>query len=117
MKRKAIVILLAALLLMLFAIVVQAKSDNPREDANARLVGAKVVEVADSHISVVAQTGVEHVIAVDNVKTKVTIDGKTVSIKDVREGDVVTVELDAKNPMMFAKNISMRSEEVARVRR
>src|SRR5947209_269149 len=106
MKRKAIITLLAVLLLIFFATVVQAAGDNPKDDTDARMVGAKVLEVADSHISVMARTGVEHVIAVDNVKTKVTIDGQVVSLKDVREGDVVTVELDAKNPMMFAKNIS-----------
>jgi hypothetical protein len=49
----------------------------------------------------------------------VTIDGLVVALQDLREGDVVTVELDANNPMMFAKNISMRSDqgEVARNRR
>jgi hypothetical protein len=64
-----------------------------------------------------ARTGIEHVIAVDSATTKVTMDGKLVSLKDIREGDVVTVELDAKKPVKFAKNILMRSEEVARVRR
>lgn len=118
MKQKTLAIfLLAALLPMLFSTVIQAANSDPNKDTDTRMVGAKVVEVAESHISVMAQTGVEHVIAVDNVKTKVTLDGKAVSLKDVREGDVVTVELDAKNPVMFARNISMRSEEVAKVRR
>lgn len=117
MKQKARVTFLAALLLLFFSNVIQAASDSPNKDPDLRMVGAEVVEVADSHISVMAQTGVEHVIAVDNVKTKVTLDGKVISLKDVREGDVVTVELDAKNPVMFAKTISMRSAEVAKVRR
>lgn len=115
MRQKALAGCLIASLVLLFSIAAQA--DNPNKDSEARMTGARVVEVADSHISVVARTGVEHVIAVDNVKTKVTIDGRVVSLKDVREGDIVTVELDAKNPMMFARNISLRSEEVARVRR
>ena|SRR5205823_6381580 len=115
MKKRTLVIILAVLLLMLFT--VQVAGSGKDEDTDTRIVGAKVVEVADSHISVMARTGVEHVIAVDNTKTKVTLDGKVVSLKDMREGDVVTVELDAKNPVMFAKNISMRSAEVAKVRR
>jgi hypothetical protein len=117
MKQKALASFLAALLLMFFSTVIQAAGDDPNKDTDTRMVSAKVVEVAESHISVMAQTGVEHVVAVDNTKTKVTLDGKVVSLKDMREGDVVTVELDAKNPVMFAKNISMRSAEVARVRR
>ena len=115
MKRKALVILLA-LLLMLFS-AVQIAGANGNEDTDTHIVGAKVVEVAEAHISVMARTGVEHVIAVNGTATKVTIDGKVVSLKDVREGDVVTIELDAKKPVKFAKNISMRSEEVATVRR
>ncbi len=89
------------------------------EDTDNRLVQAKIVEVAESHISVMARTGVEHVIAVDSEGTKVTIDGRVVSLKDVREGDIATIELDAHKPVKFARNISMRSEQlqVARVRR
>jgi preprotein translocase subunit YajC len=83
------------------------------------MIDAKVVEATDTHISVIARTGVEHVIAIDRADTKVTIDGMGVSLQDVREGDVVTVELDANNPIKFARNISMRSDqtEVARNRR
>jgi hypothetical protein len=115
MNRKTLVILLALLLMLFFAVqVAGAKGD---EDTDIRLVGAKVVEVAEAHISVMSRTGVEHVIAVDSKATKVTIDGKVVSLKDVREGNVVTIDLDAKKPVKFAKNISMRSEEVATVRR
>ena len=114
MKRKTLAAILAALLLLVFASAVAGKNGKD-EDTDLRIIGAKVVEVADSHISVMARSGVEHVIAIDNNGTKVTIDGKAVSLKDVREGDVVTVELDAKKPMKFAKNILMRSEQVARV--
>ena len=117
MRSKPLAILLAALLLTLFSSAVQAVSDDGREDTDTHIAGARVVEVAEAHISVMARSGVEHVIAIDGAGTKVTIDGKIVSLKDIREGDVVTVELDAKKPVKFAKNILMRSEEVARVRR
>jgi len=115
MKIRPLAAFLTALLVLFFSVAIYAASDNP--DTDTRMVGAKVVEVAEAHISVMARTGVEHVIAVDSTGTKVTIDGKTVSLKDIHEGDVVTVELDAKKPVKFAKNISMRSEEIARVRR
>ncbi|MDQ3819719.1 MAG: hypothetical protein M3362_18880 [Acidobacteriota bacterium] len=115
MRRKTLAIILAALLLMLFSI--QVVGSGKDEDTDTRIVGAKVVEVADSHISVMARSGVEHVIAVDGTGTRVTINGKEVSIKEVREGDIVTIELDAYKPVKFAKNIVLRSEEYARVRR
>lgn len=108
---------MAALLLTFFTTAIQAASDGSNDDTDTNIIGARVVELAESHISVMARTGIEHVIAVDSAATKVTIDGKLVSLKDIREGDVVTVELDAKKPVKFAKNILMRSEEVARVRR
>ncbi len=82
------------------------------DDTDTRFVDAKVVEVADGHISVVARTGVEHVIAIDSVKTKVTVEGRVVSLKDLREGDIVTIELDAQQQVKFAKNISMGQEQM-----
>jgi hypothetical protein len=109
--------LLAVLLLMLFSIAIQAAVGDEAEDTDARITGAKVVEVGEARISVMARSGVEHVIAVDRAGTKVTIDGEVVSLKDVREGDVVTVELDEQREVKFAKNILMRSAEIARVRR
>jgi hypothetical protein len=117
MKSKPLAALLAALLLTFFSTAIQAQSNDGKEDTDTHIAGARVVEVAEAHISVMARTGVEHVIAVDSAGTKVTIDGKTVSLKDIREGDVITVELDAKRPVKFAKNIVMRSEQIARVRR
>jgi hypothetical protein len=117
MKQKPLAALMAALLLTFFPTAIQAASDGSNDDTDTKIIGARVVELAESHISVMARTGIEHVIAVDSAATKVTIDGKLVSLKDIREGDVVTVELDAKKPVKFAKNILMRSEEVARVRR
>lgn len=121
MRQRYLAAIFAALLLGLFSVAVRAASDGDNgEDTDLRLVDARVVEVTDTRISVIARTGVEHVIAIDRADTKVTIDGDEVSLKDLREGDVITVELDAQNPMMFAKNISLRSDnnvEVARNRR
>ena len=120
-QRHLVKILTAALLLTLFSYTAARASNlgDANEDSDTRMIDAKVVEVTDARISIVARTGVEHVIAIDRTDTKVTIDGLIVSLQDLREGDVVTVELDADNPMKFAKNISMRSDqmEVARNRR
>ncbi len=120
MKQRYLVSIFAALLLTFFSTAAwAATSGDSNEDTDTRLVNAKVVEVSDGRISVIAQTGVEHVIAIDRAGTNVMIDGEVVSLKDVREGDVITVELDAQNPIKFAKYISMRSDrtEVARHRR
>ena len=118
MRRRYLVIF-AALLMAFSPAIIWAATDGDDEDTDLRLVDARVVEVTDARISVIARTGVEHVIAIDRADTRVTMDGDEVSLKDVREGDVITVELDPQNPMMFAKNISMRSDniEVARNRR
>jgi hypothetical protein len=119
MKRKTLVSFLAAMLLTFFSNGILLATGSTEEDTDNRIVEAKVVEVAESHISVMARTGVEHVIAVDREGTKVTIDGRVVSLKDLREGDIATIELDAQKQVKFAKNISLRSEQsqVARVRR
>lgn len=123
MKQRYLVNVLAVALLALFSSAQVARAaanvEDANEDTDTRMVDAKVVEVTDTRISIIARTGVEHVIAIDRTDTKVTIDGLGVSLQDVREGDVVTVELDATNPMKFARNISMRSDqtEVARNRR
>jgi hypothetical protein len=119
MRRKPLAGFLVVLLFTFFSITIQAATSVADEDTDTRIAQAKVVEVAESRISVIARTGIEHVIAVDSKGTKVTIDGRVVSLQDVREGDIVTVELDAQKPVKFAKNIEMRSEQsqVARVRR
>jgi multidrug resistance efflux pump len=119
MKRKPLASFLAAMLLTFFSNGILLATGSTEEDTDNLIVQAKVVEVAESHISVMARSGVEHVIAVDREGTKVTIDGRVVSLKDVREGDIATIELDAQKPVKFARNISMRSEQsqVARVRR
>ncbi|MBA3242365.1 MAG: hypothetical protein H0T60_14135 [Acidobacteria bacterium] len=75
------------------------------EDTDTRFIDAKVVEVNEHHISVIARTGVEHVIAVENSDTLVRSKGTIVALKDLRKGDIVTVELDAVNPLKFARHI------------
>jgi hypothetical protein len=84
-----------------------------------RFENARVVEVTDSRISIIASDGIEHVIAVDADHTDVKRDGKIVSLKDLRVGDIVSVQLDEKNAVMFAKNIELNgnSRFVARNRR
>jgi hypothetical protein len=111
---------LAALVLAAVSASAQAVTENSAtDDTETRLIDAKVVEVAENHISVIARTGVEHVIEINNERTKVMIEGEEVSLKNVREGDVITIELDEQNPIMFAKNItfSASAEQVAKVRR
>jgi hypothetical protein len=119
MRRKPLAVLAAAVLLAFFSSGIQAAPFGSDEDTDTRIVEARVVEVAEAHVSVMARTGVEHVIAVDREGTKVLINGEVVSLKDLREGDVVTVELDAQKPVKFALNIELRSggSQVARVRR
>jgi hypothetical protein len=120
MNKRYLAGLLAALLLTVFSTTALAAiNDDNRDDTDTRIFSAKVVEVADGHISVIARSGVEHVIAIDNSGTRVTIEEQAVSLKDVREGDVITIELDEKNPVKFARTISMSTEQVqvARVRR
>jgi hypothetical protein len=121
MRRQHLVTIFVTLLLALLPTPLWASTtdgDN-NEDTDLRIVDARVVEVTDERISVIARSGVEHVIAINRTDTKVLIDGEVVSCKDVREGDVLTIELDAQNPLKFARNISMRSEntEMARNRR
>ena len=105
-------------MMMVFSATALA-ADTDGQDTKARLVNAKVVEVTDGHISVITPKGVEHVIAIDDEGTKVMIDEEFVSLKDLREGDVVTVELDTLNPLKFAMSIEISKQaasQVARVR-
>ena len=120
MRRKNLAALFLSMMVMLFAVNARAAiSGDGTKDTDTRFVNARVVEITDAHLSVIAQSGVEHVIAIDSENTRVTRDGQSISLKDVREGDVITIELDEKNPIKFAKNISMRMEAttVARNRR
>lgn len=118
MNRRYFASVLAILLFAFFSINALA-AINDNEDTDLLIVDAKVVEVAEGHLSIIARSGVEHVIAIDSASTKVTIEGQVVSLKDVREGDVITIELDEQNPVKFARTITMSSEQVqvARVRR
>lgn len=121
MKRRYLAAFLMSMTIMLLSANARAAilSGDDR-DTDTRFVNAEVLEITDARISVRAQTGVEHVIAIDMEKTRVTLEGRSVSIKEVREGDVITIELDEKNPVKFARNISMKADTgsaVARNRR
>lgn len=72
-------------------------------------VDAKVVEVSATRIAVIAKSGVEHVIAIDEKKTKFYVEGQTVMANEIKEGDIVTVELDLNNPIKVARSIEMAS--------
>jgi hypothetical protein len=114
MRRKNLAAIFFSMMVMLFAVNAQAAiAGGGDKDTDTRFVNAKVVEITDAHVSVIAQSGVEHVIAIDSEKTHVTREGQTVSIKEVREGDVITIELDEQNPVKFARNISMSTQATA----
>ncbi len=122
MKRHRNSTILIAFFLCLFSLSASAANrgtDSPK-DTDTRMIDTKVVEVADNDISVLARSGVEHVIAINRGGTRVIADGAIVSLADLREGDVVTIELDAENPMKFAKNIQVANAggaQVAKIRR
>lgn len=96
---------LVGLLLTLAVYAPALAATDAEKDSDTRMVDAKVVEVNERHISVIARTGVEHVVATDAADTHVTHKGKRIAIKNLRVGDVITVELDALNPLKFARNI------------
>ena len=104
MKRRSLAGLFAVMLTLGTFAPALAASDGP-EDTDVRKVDAKVVEVNDRHISIVARTAVEHVIATDAADTHVTLRGRRVELKKLRVGDIVTVDLDAANEMKFARRI------------
>ncbi len=111
---KRILAALALLLLTLSPCAAFASGDN---DTDTRFVKARVVEVGERRIAVITRSEVEHVIAVDGEGTKVRVGDRLVSVKDLREGDVVTVELDEAHPMKFARNITVgvrQAEQTAR---
>ncbi|HEX8283106.1 MAG TPA: hypothetical protein VF588_07115 [Pyrinomonadaceae bacterium] len=107
MRRRSLASLFAVLLALAAYAPALAASDveEKDKDTDVRMVDAKVVEVNQRHISVIARTGVEHVIATDAADTHVTHKGKRVEIKKVRVGDLVTVDLDVANPLKFARRI------------
>lgn len=115
MRRKSIAAIIA--LTLFAAMQTFAVAADIEEDTDTRLVEAKVVEVTDARISVIARSGVEHVIAIDGTDTRVKVEGKLVSLKDVREGDTVTVELDELSPVKFARNIQISTQSGSQVAR
>lgn len=117
MKRRNLASIFATILIAISATATVAAANTNREDTDTRMVDAKVVEVTDARISVIARTGVEHVIAIDNADTLVSINGRIVPLGDLREGDIVTVELDAQNPVKFARNISIETQADSQVAR
>lgn len=116
MKRKSLATVISAALIFAFSSAsLAARADD--EDTDTRLVNAKVVEVTEGHVSVMSRVGVEHVIAVDGSDTKVVLGEKIVSLKDLREGDVVIIELDEVNPLKFARNIAIAAQGSSQVAR
>jgi hypothetical protein len=119
MKRLSLAFMLSILVSLAAhtaALAATAKGD----DTDAQMVDAKVVEVNDTHISVVARTGVEHVIATDAADTHVVRKGKRVKFKELKVGDLVTVELDASKSVKFARHIVIGEQpatDVASARR
>jgi hypothetical protein len=106
MRRRSLASLFAILLaLASYAPALAASDGEQPKDNDVRMVDAKVVEVNRRHISVIARSGVEHVIATDAADTHVTLKGKRIDLKKVRVGDVVTVDLDVENPLKFARRI------------
>ena len=115
LRRKNLAAVVAAMLLVFSTSALADDTDGP--DTSSRLINAKVVEVTDGHISVITSKGIEHVIAIDDEGTKVMIDEEFVSLKDLREGDVVTVELDTLNPLKFAMSIEISKQAASQVAR
>ena len=106
MRRRSLTALFAIVLTAFIAAPALALATDG-EDTDTRFVNAKVVEVTEDHISVFARTGVEHVIATADTDTKVTREGKLISLRDLRQGDIVTVELDADRQLKFARHIDI----------
>jgi hypothetical protein len=105
MRRRSLASLIALMLTLAAYAPALAASDGEQQDSDVRKVDAKVVEVNERHISIVARTGVEHVIATDAADTHVTLRGKRVELKKLHVGDVVTVDLDTESQMKFARRI------------
>lgn len=115
MNRRTFSALALALLLALGQSAAFAASDDKDADTDTRLVGARLVEVCETRISVMTRGNIEHVIAVDGARTKVRIGERVVAVKELQTGDVVTVELEEENPVKFARDIqaSPRAAEQA----
>lgn len=114
MKRKSLACLIAVLLSAVIYVPALAASD-PAQDTDARMIDAKVIEINDKHISVMARTGVEHVIATSAADTRVTRKGKRIAFKKMRVGDIVTVELDASSQLKLARRIVVADQTAGTV--
>ena len=115
MRRQMIAGTCAILMLMSFSAMALAAGND--EDTNMKMVDARVVEVSDMRISVIARTGVEHVIAIDNTRTSVSLNGREISLRDLREGDIVTIQLDERSQVNLARNIQIGVQTNAQVAR
>ena len=104
---KRILAAAALALLMTLGPNVALASGDKDADTDTRFVKARVVEIGERRIAVITRSEVEHVIAVDGEATKVRVGDRLVSVKDLREGDVVTVELDEESPVKFARYITV----------
>ena len=107
----------ALALLATFSPNLALASGGDDSDTDTRFVKARVVEVGERRIAVITRSEIEHVIAVDSDATKVKVGERLVSVKDLREGDVVTVELDELNPVKFARNIQISTQSGSQVAR
>ncbi len=116
MRRRSLAAMLFAITISaLTAVSFAAPVDD--EDTDTRFIKATVVEVADGHVSVMTRRGIEHVIAVEGTDTRVILGERIVSLKDLREGDVVTIELDEIKPIKFARNIEIAEQSSTQVAR
>lgn len=120
MRRQVRITLGLALWLTLGIAGQAAAAFEDNEDTDSRVVDARVVEVNDGHVSVMARSGVEHVIAVDRANTRVKRGDNYVTLAELRKDDIVTIELDEAKQLKFAKQIEVTraaGDEVARVPR
>ena len=107
MKRYFASTMFAAILALGTASMASGQNGKAAQDTDTRINRAKVVEVSPGRIAVIAQSGVEHVIAIQQNSTKILRNGKSSPTTQLSEGDIVTVELDPLSPMKVAKNIRM----------
>ena len=117
MKRR--LVSFGSIILLTLVVAATTAASNGSQDSDLRLVDAEVVEATEMRLSVIARTGVEHVIAIDRADTRVIINGRQVAISEVRVGDIVTVELYANREVKFARRIQIApavNGEVARAR-
>ncbi len=118
--RRPIRITLSIALWLTLGMVGQALAREGNEDTDGRIIDARVVEINDRHISVMARSGVEHVIGIDHAGTKVKRGDDYVSFAELRKDDIIIVEMDEAKQVKFAKQIEIThaaSEQVARAPR